>query len=147
MYNLRPSIDECSQKGYGDGIKIQLFKSVKVSKIETGLPLSAMLETKLIISIIIVPAWSYNVKWVSFDLNVASWKRPILVIRKTKWGKQVFLSEWTYCLWVEGKVYFLKGWFLRDRSYNDGVSSLEKSFIACPSGEVLQEYLFIFYNL
>ena len=72
MYNLRPSIDECSQKGYGDGIKIQLFKSVKVSKIETGLPLSAMLETKLIISIIIVPAWSYNVKWVSFDLNVAS---------------------------------------------------------------------------
>ena len=36
MYNLRPSIDECSQKGYGDGAKIQLFKSVKVSKIETG---------------------------------------------------------------------------------------------------------------
>ena len=28
-----------------------------------------------------------------------------------------------------------------------GLSSLEKSFIACPSGEVLQEYLFIFYNL
>ena len=41
-------------------------------------------------------------------------------------GKQVFLSEWTYCLWVVGKVYFLKGWFLRDKSYNERVKFTRK---------------------
>ena len=50
-----------------------------MSEIETGLPLSVNFVppfsklnvpgTKLIMGIIIGPAWSYNVKWVSFDFS------------------------------------------------------------------------------